>query len=193
MYTYHRHILVLYLYAYIYIYIFIIHMSESYSHNLLVTHCQAAQHELSQILASNDVSVPREKLRKEPSSHSQQRRCRWGNLHPPYISQFSFYGLLNPSKTSKIIIWPFYSKIIQKKWKIFKNTSKFDKNRGGWFKPGSAECSPAMQPSGLRARCRARKNPRGLDASRRGRGQPPCGLQLQQLRKWRHRKPVMAS
>ena len=25
---------------------------------------------------------------------------------PPYISQFSFYGLLNPSKTSKIIIWP---------------------------------------------------------------------------------------
>lgn len=38
--------------------------------------CKAAQHELSQILASNDVSVPREKLRKEPSSHSQQRRCR---------------------------------------------------------------------------------------------------------------------
>eukprot|EP00434_Breviolum_minutum_P000421 symbB.v1.2.000358.t1/scaffold10.1/size534768/11 len=38
--------------------------------------CKAAQHELSQILASNDASVPREKLRKEPSSHSQQRRCR---------------------------------------------------------------------------------------------------------------------
>lgn len=92
---------------------------------------------------------------------------------PPYISQFSFYGLLNPSKTSKIIIWP-NLKNHPEKWKIFKNTSKFDKNRGGWFKPGSA---------GLRARCRARKNPRGLDALRRGRGQPPCGLQLQQLRK----------
>lgn len=173
MYTYHRHILVfLHIIYNIHIF-FIIHMSESYNHNLLVTQCQAAQHELSQILASNDGSVPREKLRKEPSSHSQQRRCRWGNLPPPYISQFSFYGLLNPSKTSKIIIWP-NLKNHPEKWKIFKNTSKFDKNRGGWFKPGSA---------GLRARCRARKNPRGLDALRRGRGQPPCGLQLQQLRK----------
>lgn len=183
MYTYHRHILVFLHIIYDIHIFFIIHMSESYNHNLLVTQCQAAQHELSQILASNDGSVPREKLRKEPSSHSQQRRCRWGNLPPPYISQFSFYGLLNPSKTSKIIIWP-NLKNHPEKWKIFKNTSKFDKNRGGWFKPGSA---------GLRARCRARKNPRGLDALRRGRGQPPCGLQLQQLRKWRHRKPVMAS
>lgn len=114
-----------------------------------------------------------------------------GKFTPPYISQFRFYGWLNPSKL--LIIWPNLKN--HPKWKIFKKHFKFWQKKDCSFKPGSATSFPChvfffQQLSGLQARCRARKSPRGLDALRRGRGQPPCGLQW---RKWRHHKPVMAS